>query len=361
MKVLLLFPRFGIGGIAKSMSFVANICAKAFMDVTCVSMSNEEVLIELPEKAKKVYINYKETGKRFELIINKIYFLLAFRQLIRKERPDVIVSFGTDYVRIVTFATIGLKINIIGSERGNPFIYTKRQKKKYIYAMKKCYAVVFQTEQAKNFYPLEIKEKSIILPNPCVIKEHLQKKVNCKSRNVILVFSRLSEEKNIAGIVRAFAKAQRQLTDFELHIYGKGPEKANIKTLISEKNIKNIYLFDDESGCRMFVLNSITEGFPNALIEAMLEGIPCIASDCPSGGVRFLSDDGRRVHLIPVNDEDALAQAMVKVATDNEYANSLVEKAREIEFVLNPDKIGKEWIKLIKGAANGKAFKKKAD
>lgn len=371
MKALFLFPRFGIGGIAKAMSFVAGVCAESNMEVVCISMSDESVMIDLPKQAKIQYLIYKTEGKRGELIINKLCFLRSYRKLIRRENPDILISFGTDLVRITVIAAMGMNKKIIGSERGNPYVYSYRQRKKYIDALCRCSRVVFQTVQAKNYYPDEIKSKSVIIPNPCVGKMLTQPVGGrkSKSRKVILVFSRISPEKNIMGIVRAFAIFKKnaelsgqseEIKNTELHIYGDGSEKKQILNEIQTRKIKDVHFFDSipnvlkaEAEADVYVINSETEGFPNSLIEAMLAGIPCIASNCPPGGVDFIADHGRRVHLVPVHDEKALAEGMAKVLTDNAYADMLRENAMEIREVLDPVKIGKNWANLIREVISG--------
>lgn len=371
MKALFLFPRFGIGGIAKAMSFVARICDENNMKVVCISMSDEPIMIDLPEKAKTKYLIYKTEGKRAELIINKLWFLCSYRRIMRQENPDIIISFGTDLVRITRIASIGMKTKIIGSERGNPYVYSNRQRKKYIGALRRCRRIVFQTTQAMDYYPDEIKNKSVIIPNPCVGKILTRPDSGQESKNkkVILVFSRISPEKNIMGIVKAFvifkenAKLSEQSEEFvntELHIYGDGSEKKQILDEVQRRNITDIKFFDSvpnvlqtEAEADVYVINSETEGFPNSLIEAMLAGIPCIASDCPPGGVNFIADHGRRVHLVPVHDEKALADGMAKVLTDKAYADMLRKNAMEIKDVLDPVKLGRNWMNLIQEVISG--------
>jgi glycosyltransferase involved in cell wall biosynthesis len=81
----------------------------------------------------------------------------------------------------------------------------------------------------------------------------------------------------------------------------------------------------------MFVLSSDYEGMPNVLIEAMACGLACIATDCPIGGVRSLLTSGENGLLIPVGDEDALYEAMCKLADDESYADWLGRQAKRAD------------------------------
>ncbi|OUQ27969.1 hypothetical protein B5E77_03900 [Lachnoclostridium sp. An131] len=352
-KILCLFPRFSIGGIAKALCFVANTCAKNNMDVCCISMSNEEKLLNFENNIRTEVIDYKTDGNRVESIKNKILFLIKFRKKILEEKPDVIISFGTDLVRISTIAAYGTNIKIIGSERGNPSLYSKKQFKKYSKALKKCDKVVFQTKAAQQFYSDTIKSKSIIIPNACISRSTNRNFKNEISKTIVSC-GRLSSEKNFEGLIRAFYKTHKELEDYKLHIYGNGPEYNRLQKIINELKDNRIRLcgqvqdvFEKENNCSLFVLNSLTDGMPNALIEAMLEGIPCIATDCPPGGVRFISDNGRRVLLVPVNNEEALAKAMIKVIKDSNLKRNLINNAYEIRNELDPNKIGRKWISVV--------------
>jgi glycosyltransferase involved in cell wall biosynthesis len=65
----------------------------------------------------------------------------------------------------------------------------------------------------------------------------------------------------------------------------------------------------------LFVLSSICEGLPVALVEALALGTPVVATDCPSGPGEIL-DHGRFGRLTPIGDEASLAQAVMGTLND---------------------------------------------
>jgi glycosyltransferase involved in cell wall biosynthesis len=80
-------------------------------------------------------------------------------------------------------------------------------------------------------------------------------------------------------------------------------------------------------GADVFLLPSHSEGFPNALIEAMATGLACIVT--PVGAVpEIVGNDGAIV--VPVEDSHALADAIGRLATDPDLRSKLGEAARQI-------------------------------
>jgi glycosyltransferase involved in cell wall biosynthesis len=78
----------------------------------------------------------------------------------------------------------------------------------------------------------------------------------------------------------------------------------------------------------IYVLPSVREGLPNALLEAMASGVACIATRLP-GVTDAMIDDGRDGLLVPPDDAAQLESALVRVAGDPGFAARLGEAARQ--------------------------------
>ncbi|MBQ0042782.1 MAG: glycosyltransferase, partial [Lachnospiraceae bacterium] len=85
------------------------------------------------------------------------------------------------------------------------------------------------------------------------------------------------------------------------------------------------------------------EGMPNALMEAMAMGMPCISTDCPCGGPAMLIENGVNGLLTSVGDSDEMARAIERVVTDEKFSKSLSINAIKIRESARVDKIYAMW------------------
>jgi len=135
---------------------------------------------------------------------------------------------------------------------------------------------------------------------------------------VILGVGRHYPQKGFDTLLRAFARV-RQETPARLVILGEGPERPNLERLASELGVAadvdmpgfdpNPFRYMKRAG--VFVLSSRYEGLPNVLIQAMACGCPVVSTDCPNGPAEIL-DGGRYGALVPVDDVEAMARAIVR-------------------------------------------------
>lgn len=132
----------------------------------------------------------------------------------------------------------------------------------------------------------------------------------------ILGVGRMVRQKGFDLLIEAFARVA-QARPARLTLIGDGPERARLEALVYELGLTERVTFagarPDPAGAMadadLFVLASRYEGMPGALIEAMAEGCPVVAADCPSA--REVLAGGRFGPLAPIDDPPALAEAML--------------------------------------------------
>jgi len=217
---------------------------------------------------------------------------------------------------------------------------------------------VVQTESVANtvgkMYPHLKCVRTVANPLPEDVIS-LQKEGVEKARKTLLSLGRLSDEKQVAMILNAFASVASDHPDWDLRIYGDGPIYGKLESQIHLLGLQHrAFLMGRTTTpwlvmakADAFVMASKYEGFPNALLESMAIGLPCVAFDCPSGP-REISLEGKVALLVPLNDETALAHALQQLMGDAEFRQVLGDKARAsvIErFVL--DKILQQWDALF--------------
>jgi glycosyltransferase involved in cell wall biosynthesis len=110
---------------------------------------------------------------------------------------------------------------------------------------------------------------------------------------------------------------------------------------------------NDIKGAKVFVLSSDFEGLPNALLEAMALGLPCVCTDCLGGGPAMVLDNGVSGLLVPMNDEKALAAALLRLLQNPAEAARLGEAARKKAAQFDPDAVFALWLQYAEDILNG--------
>lgn len=137
--------------------------------------------------------------------------------------------------------------------------------------------------------------------------------------NMVLGVGRLVPEKGFATLVRAFAKSK---LGQRLILLGEGPERPRLEALTAELGLSGRvelrgYVRDLSpvyAQGKMLALASRSEAFGNVLVEALGHGLPVVATAC--GGPREVLEDGQHGRLVPIDDVDALAQAIDQTLAD---------------------------------------------
>lgn len=347
--VILVTAGMSGGGTERVIAVLANFLSKRNYAVTILMTSREEVVYEL-EKAVQVYSLGGSTGGNPLKRLKRIFKL---RKCFKQEKDRVIVSFGTETNLFSLLAHMGLKNQIIVSERNDPNQCSYKALRNMVYRM--ADGLIFQTEEARRCFAQKTAEKGSVIPNP--LSENMGRTFyGTRSRDIAAV-GRLEPQKNHSLLLRAFQRFNKSHPGYRLVLYGKGALQEELYQLAVNLQIEDKVFFagfvpdvkEKLQQAAMYVLSSDYEGISNSLMEAMALGLPVISTDCPIGGSGMLIKDKENGLLVPVGDEEALAKAMEYVALDSERAEKMGQAAEYVKEEYSVNRICEKWLKEIVG------------
>lgn len=279
-------------------------------------------------------------SSRTRTFVNRLTRLRALRRFIAAERPDIVVSFLSNVNVASIVASVGLGIPLVVCERTDPFALPVSRwlwfACRFTYPLADALMVqthAVATKYASAGWPLR---RVRVIPNPVPGQMlNIQPIDSVGGKKRLLSVGRLAEEKQFGLLIRVFASLARRHASWSLRIAGEGFLRSALQRQIVELGLEGRVempgrienIGEELAEADAFVLTSEYEGFPNALLEAMAVGLPCVTFDCPSGP-REMSIDGQVALLIPLNNEQALGQALERLMSDAELRQSLGSRAR---------------------------------
>jgi glycosyltransferase involved in cell wall biosynthesis len=153
--------------------------------------------------------------------------------------------------------------------------------------------------------------------------------------NRLLWIGRFVPGKGVFYLIEAFAEAVKEKPGLVLTMVGNGPQmgaarekirelgiddKVTIREFVPNEELPAVY-----RGADVFILSSLEEGVPRTILESMACGLPVICTDLPQLG-RIVDGCGL---IVPVGNSEALAKAILRVASDPDLAHRLGACGRE--------------------------------
>ncbi|MCB0742955.1 MAG: glycosyltransferase [Ignavibacteriae bacterium] len=330
---------------------MANTLHNLNNEVLYISIFKQEKFFGLNKGIKFIEPKNKMNTRRLELL--KTIFWI--RKEIRTYKPDTILVFNNFYSSIVLLSLAFTDFSIFISDRASPlFVWPKHIKifNQIIFRLFPPNGVIAQTTIAKE-HQLKIFKKRIpikVIPN--ILRE--MKSYDINKKNQILAVGRLGDYlKGFDRLIEAFAKIN---TDWELAFAGgdedgeylkEQAKKLNvldkIKFLGKVKDIDKVY-----SESKIFVIPSRSEGFPNALCEAMAFGLACVSFNFIAGPADLI-EDGINGIIVEDGNINMLASKIQFLIDNEEERNKLGNEALQIKNKLNSNIIGREVYDFITG------------
>jgi glycosyltransferase involved in cell wall biosynthesis len=171
------------------------------------------------------------------------------------------------------------------------FLFLRPYKKWFLKRVLKSAAeIICLSESQKKFiaseYALPL-ESIIVIPNGVADKYFTEKKASENAVPHLLFVGRLVSVKNLPLLIEAVSQMQASIN---LDIVGEGEERDNLEALIQKYELQNVKLHGKKTGKELlelyrsadiFVLPSLQEAFPLAILEALAAGLPVVAFDLP--------------------------------------------------------------------------------
>ncbi|MEV6632051.1 glycosyltransferase family 4 protein [Actinoplanes sp. NPDC051470] len=147
---------------------------------------------------------------------------------------------------------------------------------------------------------------------------------------VVVAAGRFSRQKGFDLLVEAWAAVHAKHPEWRLAIFGNGPDREKLIARAEELEMSDSVrmpgitrkLDQELAAASIYVLSSRFEGLPMVLLEAMTQGLPAVAYDCPTGP-REVIEDGVNGRLVPPEDVDALAAALCELIEDPERLRAM--------------------------------------
>ena len=311
-----------------------------------------EVSLLLMKKEGEHLVNIPSDVKIFHSQAKNLWFFLPYlSKSIRSYSPDVVFSIdgGVNIpLGMLAFLNPRRKWKCILSERNILFPPGKNKLKRsmMLYAKRIFYRFADEltavsigvSDDMRKLLSMPSREIKIV-DNPVVEQGMLlQAKETVEhpwfadngDTPVIVHAGRFVYQKDHATLITAFS-ILREKMKCRLFLLGDGP----LQDFIKQKAIKlgveqDVYFagfdlnpFKYFSKCDLFVLSSLHEGMPGVLIQAMACGAPAVSTNCPSGPDEIIDRPGENGILVPVNNPEALAEAMAKVLSNKALSETL--------------------------------------
>jgi len=367
LRISMVIPGLGAGGAEKALSTLANAWAEEGRKITVITLEPKGRFpyhtLDDRVAVNRLGIEPKRV-RRDRAIARTLLRIVRLRSAVKESRPDVVISLLTRMNVLTLIATWGSGIPVIVSERNNP----TEQKVNWFWELlrrisyERAAAVIGLTTESLAYYSHRINARGEVIPNAFSLPERPAAR---EGSPVLTATGRLVEQKGFDLLLRAFAQVAPQHSEWNLVIWGEGPERQNLERLRDELGLtKRVRLpgltrkpQEWTEGSHLFVLSSRYEGLANVLGEAMAAGLPVVAFDC-EWGPRKLIQHGINGWLVRSGDVTALADGLDELFGSDPLRDRLACAARASMASFAPQRIVHQWdnvIERVTGSPNRSA------
>ncbi|HJR10618.1 MAG TPA: glycosyltransferase family 4 protein [Rhodanobacteraceae bacterium] len=360
MKLALVISSLGGGGAERVMTLLANAWVERGNEVTVITLASDRMdRYPLDPAVRRIALDVAgNSAGVLAAIGHNVVRIRALRRAIAANRPDAVISFIAESNVRVLIAAAGLRVPVIISERtflnGHHMRGVWRTLRRWSYP--RAAAIVAQTRRCAMELEALARRQVDVIANPVSIESRPDGAAGDERAggHILLAVGRLSPEKGFDLLIEAFAQVAPRRPGWNLVILGEGPLRDELAHKVAEQKLGgrislpgfDAYVRRAMRRADLFVLSSRYEGFPNALLEAMTEGLACVSFDCDAGP-RELIDHRNNGWLVPAGDVHALAAALDALMGDADLRAQLGRRARDVGATYSLATILDQWNALV--------------
>jgi GalNAc-alpha-(1->4)-GalNAc-alpha-(1->3)-diNAcBac-PP-undecaprenol alpha-1,4-N-acetyl-D-galactosaminyltransferase len=368
LKIALVISSLGGGGAERVVSTLANAWIREGVDVTLITLANRSADMHLLEPAiERIELNLASPSPNTFVALTRTFVRIhRLRAALLFCAPDIVISFMTTTNLLTILSCLGLPAPVLVAER--VFLSKSPPRGMWRLLYRPLYrlaaAVISQTRRGAADLEARLKRPVAVIHNPLMparlesekkpLKSGAVSQLRKEGKRWIVAAGRLTAQKGFDLLIAAFSRVAATDPEWILIILGEGPERSSLAAQIAHLELTDRILlpgFSSEPQALMrqadlFVLSSRYEGMPNALLEAMSVGCPCISFDCETGPAELI-EHGVNSWLVPPEDVSGLATALEHLMRDADLRIRLGARARSIEKLYSVDTILGQWNALI--------------
>ncbi len=370
-KLLFVITQGVVGGAQKNVFDLASSFKDSYEVLVAIGGEvNSDLANKLEDQKIKTH-HLKFLGRDINILDDFLAFFEILK-LYKKEKPDIIHLHSS---KIGLFGAIAGFVYKLGTKHKPKIIFTAHgwifkedmsNKKRFVAIFLAWLAAKFQDKiicvSEDDFnkavkYKIAPTRKLFIIHNAIKNENFLTKekarveisKIVGKELKedyfVVTNLGRLYANKGLNYLIKAIQEikdrlqtSSYKLQDLKLVIFGDGPEREALERQVTSDKLQNcVFLVGDKSNVSQYlkafdamVLSSVKEGFPYALLEAGMAGVPVVATNV--GGIGEIIKDGETGILIESKDIKALTEAILKINNDKEFSEKISNNLNKTIF-----------------------------
>ncbi|MDR9797200.1 glycosyltransferase [Aeribacillus pallidus] len=301
------------------------------------------------------------------LKFKKVLAELKRRYLLDKKRKEVkefFNKYGEQEVFVIVVQVYGMQwiepilyqpnIKIIGqSHESYKASKGSHRYKRILKYYRQVSKFLLLTEKDKEYFENQGFNNCDVIYNPTTFRQKTNPQEIYANKTVVST-GRLVDDKGFDVLIEAFAKVSEDIPEWKLHIYGDGPAKESLLSLIDVLNMNEKIILKGETddvkaaltASSIFVLTSRAEGLPMSLIEAQSCGLPCISTDC-APGIREIIKEYENGYITPVDDVNLISRHIKRLALNFDLFSLFSENAYRSSQRFDRTVIKNQWYKLF--------------